>query len=126
MKSLSAQVRATLLVVGLIICSSMAWGADWKEFAEATTGIFLYDAASVHSPSKDFVRVWINNRTKNESNLVEFNCKDKNYQVLDVVQWDKARQIKSRESYYDNPTPNWLKISPKSVPESLSEILCRP
>ncbi len=124
MKSLFAKAGVAVLVVGLTICSSMAWGADWKEFAEATTGVFLYDAASIHSPSQGLVRVWINNRTKNESDLVEFNCTDRTYQVLDVVQWNEARQIKSRESYYDNAKPNWLQISPGSVPESLCKIVC--
>ncbi len=125
MKSLVVKVEVALLVVGFAICSSMAWGADWKALTEATTGVFLYDAASINSPSQGLVRVWINNRTKNESNLVELNCKDRTYQVLDVVQWDEARQIKSRESYYDNPKPNWLNISPGSVPESLYKIVCR-
>jgi hypothetical protein len=124
MKSLSAWVGVSFLVAGLTICSSAVWGADWKEFAEATTGIFRYDAASISSPSEGFVRVWINNMNKNETNLVEFNCKDISYQVLSVVQWDGAYQIKSREDYYDQPNPNWLKFSRKSVPEALYQIAC--
>jgi len=125
MKSLVVKMGVALLVVGLTICSSTAWGADWKALTEATTGVFLYDAASINSPSQGLVRVWISNRTKNESNLVELNCKDRTYQVLDVVQWGEDRQIKSRESYYDNPKPNWLNISPGSVPESLYKTVCR-
>ncbi len=123
MKSLSAKLGVILLGVGLTICSAKAWGAaDWKEFAEATTGVFRYDAASISSPSEGLVRVWIHNVTKNETNLVEFKCKDRSYQVLDAVQWDEAYRIKSRELYYDNP--NWLKISPRSVPEALYKIVC--
>jgi hypothetical protein len=124
MKSLLAKLVFILLVIVLAIGYGNGWAADWKEFAEATTGVFRYDAASLSSPSGGFVRVWINHVTRNETNLVEFNCKDRSYQVLDVVQWDEAYHIKSRESYYDNPTPNWLNISPKSVPESLYKIVC--
>ena len=62
--------------------------------------------------------------TKNETNLVVLNCKEKTYQVLSVVQWDEAFRIKSREDYADNPTPDWLKISPQSVPEALHRIVC--
>jgi hypothetical protein len=124
MKSLSAKVGVTLLLVGLTVCSSVVWGADWKEFAEATTGVFFYDAASISSPSEGFVRVWISNTTQNETNLVEFDCKDTSYQVLSVVQWDEAYRMKSREDYNDNPNPNWLKFSMKSVPEALYQIVC--
>ena len=113
-----------LSVIVLAIGYGNGRAADWKEFAEATTGVFRYDAAGISSSSEPFVRVWINNVTRNETNLVEFNCKDRTYQVLDVVQWDEAYHIKSRESYYDNPAPNWLNISPKSVPESLYKIVC--
>ena len=124
MKSLSAKLGVILLVVGLTICSSKIWGADWKEFVEATTGVFRYDAATISSPSEGLVRVWINNVTKNETHHVEFKCKDRSYRGLSVVQWDAAYHIKSREDYYDNPNPDWLKISPGSVPEALYKIVC--
>ena len=124
MKSLSTWVGVFFLAAGLIICSSGGWGSDWQEFAEATTGVFRYDAASMSRPSEGLVRVWINNMTKNETNLIEIKCKDRNYQVLSVVQWDQAYQIKTREDYYNQPNPNWLKISPRSVPEALFEIVC--
>ena len=123
MKSLSAQLGVILLVAGLTICSSEVWGADWKQFAEATTGVFRYDAASINSPSQGLVRVWINNVTKNETTHVELKCKDRSYQVLSAIQWDSTYRIKSREDYYDYPG-DWLKISPRSVPEALHEIVC--
>ncbi len=123
MRSLSAKLGIIFLVVGVAICYSTAWGADWKEFAEATTGVFRYDAASIASPSKGLVRVWIHNVTKHETNLVEVNCMAASYRVLDVIEYDDAGRIKGREDYYDNT--GWLSISPKSVLEPLHEIVCR-
>ena len=123
MKLLWIRLVLILFVIGLSLGDGKGWAADWKEFAEATTGVFRYDAASISSPTGGFVRVWINNMTKNETNLVELNCKERTYQVLSVVQWDVAFRIKSREDY-DNPNPNWLKISPQSVPEALHRIVC--
>ncbi|MGQ9646030.1 MAG: surface-adhesin E family protein [Thermodesulfobacteriota bacterium] len=124
MRSFSVKLAVILLVMGLVTFYSKAWAADWKEFAEATTGVFHYDAASIHATPEGLVRVWIHNVSKQETNLVEFNCKAKSYRVLDVIQYDKANRIKSRETYYDNPTPHWYDISPKSVPEPLSMIVC--
>ena len=124
MKSLSAKSGLILLVVGLIISSANVWGADWKEFGEANTGVFYYDSAGISTTPEGFVRVWIHNLTKRETNLAEFKCKERSYHVLDVIQYDEARGIKSRETYYDSPTPNWYAISPKSVPERLYEIVC--
>ena len=125
MKSLSAKLVLIVIVAGLIYCFGKAEAEDWKEFAEATTGVFQYDAASKGLTPEGYVRVWMYNVTKSESYLVEFNCKGKSYHVLDVIQYDKARQIKSRETYYNNPTHNWYEISSLSVPEALYEIVCR-
>ena len=122
MKSLPAKLVVILFVMVLTIFYGKAWAAEWKEFAEATTGTFLYDAASISSPSKGIVRVWIHNMIKHETNLVEFNCKDRSYRVLDVIQYDEANRPKGREDYYDNP--KWLNISPRSVPEPLHKIVC--
>src|SRR3989304_3262885 len=113
LKSSSVKAVVILFAMGLTICYAEAWATDWKEFVEATTGVFYYDAADIRSPSKGFVRVWIHNVTKNETNLVEFNCKDRNYRVLDVIQYDEAKRIKSRDTYYDNPTFTWFNIAPK-------------
>jgi hypothetical protein len=124
MKSLSVKLAALLLVMGLTICYTKAWPADWKEFAEASTGVFYYDTANIIHPSEGILRVWIHNMTKNETNLVEINCKDNNYHVLDVVQYDKDNRVESRETYYDNPTHNWYGISPGSVVEPLYQFLC--
>ena len=110
LKSLSVKAVFILFATGLTICYAEAWAADWKEFAEATTGVFYYDAADIPSPSEGHVRVWIHNVTKNETNLVEFNCKNRTYTVLDVIQYDEAKVIKSRETYYDNPTFTWFNI----------------
>ncbi len=124
MKSLVIGLVLILSVIGLSMGSEEGWASDWKQFAEATTGVFRYDAASISSPSGGPVRVWINNMTRNETNLVELNCKEGTYQVLSVVQWDEAFRIKNREDYTDNTNPNWLKISPNSVPEALQKIVC--
>ena len=123
MKLLSSKLAVIFLVVGLTICCARAWGADWREFAEATTGAFHYDAASVTTPSKGLVKVWIHNVTKHETNLVEFSCMAASYRVLDVIVYDASGRIKEREDYYDNSS--WLSISPKSVLEPLHEIVCR-
>ena len=123
MKTWSAQLGVIFLLMGLTLSCGTVWGADWKEFAEATTGIFQYDAQSISSSPQGFVKVWIYNATKRESSLVEFNCKGKVYHVLDVVEYDQARLIRNRHNYYDNPT--WSNISPGSVPEALQKIVCR-
>jgi hypothetical protein len=123
MKSSWIQLGVILWVAGLMISHSNAWGADWKEFAEATTGTFHYDAASIRSPSTGMVRVWIHNVTTHETSLIEFNCRGGSYRVLDLIEYDKAGQVKSRNDYYDNP--NWLTISPNSVPEPLRPIACQ-
>ena len=125
MKSLFVKLALIFIVVGLTNCYDKAGAAVWKEFAEATTGVFQYDAASISSTPEGFVRVWIHNVTKQETNLVELNCKERTYHVLDVIQYDEANRIKSRETYYDNPTPSWYHISQKSVPEPLYYTLCR-
>jgi len=124
MKSISVRLAVVLLVMGLTICYAKAWAAEWKEFAEATTGVFHYDAASISHPSEGLLRVWIHNVTKDETNLVEINCKDKSYHVLDVIQYDETNRIKGRDTYYDNPTHNWYDISPRSVIEPLYIFLC--
>jgi len=123
MKTLSAKLGIMFLAAGLTLCCGIAWGADWKELVEATTGVFQYDAQTVSSSPQGFVKVWIYNTTKREASHIEFNCRGKSYHVLDVVQYDQAFQITNRSNYYDNPT--WLNIPPGSVPEALQKIVCR-
>ena len=122
MKSLSVKLGVILLIAGLTICQTQVWGADWKEFAEATTGFFYYDKASVSSTREGFLRVWIHNTTKHESSLIEIDCKEKNYRVLDITEYDEASRIKDRHLYYDNS--GWIDISQRTVPEPLHSILC--
>lgn len=122
MRLLSAKLAVIFVAVGLIICQAKAWGADWKEFAEATTGIFYYDKASVSSTPEGFLRVWIHNTTKHESSLIEIDCKEKNYRVLDIIEYDEASRIKDRHLYYDNS--GWIDISQRTVPEPVHSILC--
>jgi hypothetical protein len=66
--------------------------------------------------------VWIHNTTKHETSLIEIDCKEKNYRVLDVVEYDETDRVKARYDYYDNI--GWLAISQKTVPEPLHSILC--
>jgi hypothetical protein len=122
MKRSSTKLGAFFLVLGFLVCSTEARGTDWKEFAETTAGIFYYDKASVTSLSKEFFRVWIHNVTKHETNLIEINCREKDYRVLDVAEYDEKDRIKDRRDYNDNP--NWLVISMNTVPEPLHSILC--
>jgi hypothetical protein len=124
MKSLFAKLVLIFVLLGLTICYEEARAADWKEFVVATSGVFHFDEASISSTPEGFVRVWIYNVTKQETNLVEFDCKKRSYHVLDVIQYGEANRIKNRETYYDNPTHNWYDISPNSVPEPLCEIVC--
>lgn len=124
MRSLFAKLVVIFIFMGVTICYAKVWAGEWKEFAVATTGVFHYDAASISSTPEGFVRVWIHNVSNQETNLVEFNCKERTYHVLDVIQYDEANRVKSREDYYDNPTHNWYNISPSSVPELLYKILC--
>jgi len=122
MKSLWTKVVVILFVMGLTLFCAKAWAAEWKEFAEATTGTFYFDAASISSPSEGFIRVWIHNETKLKTHLIELNCKGKIYKVLDSVEYDEADRIKARDANYDNP--NFSTIAPDSVPELLHSILC--
>ena len=122
MKSRSAQLKVILLVIGLTLCSVKTWGSDWREFAQATTGVFFYDKESVNTTSEGFLRAWIHNTTKNESALIEIDCKEKNYRVLDFIENDASNQIKERHLYYD--APGWQNISQKTIPEPLHSILC--
>jgi hypothetical protein len=123
MKTLSAKLGIMVLAVGFTLCCGIAWGADWKELAETTTGVFEYDAQSVSSSPQGFVKVWIYNATKREGSFIEINCKAKSYHVLDVVQYDQDRRVTNRNDYYDNPT--WTNISTGSIPEALQKIVCR-
>ena len=123
MKSLRSQWGVIFVMMGLILCSGTAWGAEWKELAEATTGIFQYDAASIRTSPEGFIRVWIYNAIKRETHLVELNCRGRGYRVLDVTEYDPSGRISGRQDYYDNPT--WLNIPPRSVVESLQKIVCR-
>lgn len=124
MKSLFVKYMLAVMVMGAVSGAVSAKAAEWKEFAEATTGIFYYDAASIRSTPEGFIRVWIHNQTRRETNLVEFNCKAKTYHVIDVVEYDETGRIRSRETYYGNPDPTWYPIAPKSVPEPLYMIVC--
>jgi hypothetical protein len=122
MKLLSIKLVVNLVVVGIIVYQAKARGTDWREFAEATTGIFYYDAGSVSSPSNGVFRVWIHNVTKRETCLIDIICKEKDYRVLDVIQYDDAGRIKDRDLYYDNTV--WLGITQRTVPEPLHSTLC--
>ena len=124
MKSLSAKLVLVLIALGLTICYGEARAADWKELAEATTGIFHYDAADISTTPEGFRRVWVYNVTEQEANLVEINCTGRKYHSLDVIQYAEGNRIKSRETYYDNPVHNWYDIPPKSVLEPLYKIVC--
>ena len=122
MKSLFAKLCAILIVMGLALSFGSAWAADWKELAEATTGSFRYDAASITSPSAGLVRVWIHNEAKHETSLVEFNCGAGGYRVLDVTEYDETGKMTRRHDYYDNP--GWLEPSPKSILVPLRSRVC--
>ena len=121
MKSISVKFGVILLMAGLTICQTQVWGADWKEFAKATTGFFYYDKASVNSTPEGFLRVWVHNTTKHETSLIEIDCKEKNYRVLSFIEYDETGGIKNR---HDNYEKSWLDISQKMVPEPLHSILC--
>ena len=124
MKSLSVKLVFVLIILGLTICYGEARAADWKQFAETTTGIFQYDAAGINSTPEGFRRVWVYNVTEKEASLVELNCTERKYHALDVIQYAEDNSIKSRESYYDNPVHKWFEMPPKSILESLSKIVC--
>ena len=124
MKSLFAKLVLILIVVGLTNLYGKAQGEEWKKFTEATTGVIYYDAAGISSTPEGFVRVWIYDMGKQETTLVEFSCKKRSYHVLDVIQYDEAKHIKSRETYYDYPGSKWYDISPKSISEPLYESVC--
>ncbi len=111
-----------VLALGLAVLPAAAPATDWKEFTEATTGVFYFDADSVQSPSEGVVRVWVHNGTNRESTLLELNCRENAYKVLDVAGYDQSMAIKSRGDYYDNP--EWLPIPAKSIPELLETIVC--
>lgn len=123
MGSLSFRVGLVLLIIGSNGILGNVWGADWKMLADATTGVFQFDSDSIRRSPEGFVRVWIHNGTKQESSLVEFNCKGEGYRVLDVVEYDQNLRIRARHDYYDNP--GWSPVTPGSVLGPLSGMVCQ-
>ncbi len=123
MKPFSPTLLAIFLAAVIVTMATEARSADWRQFAEATTGVFDYDAASVTSSSEGIVRAWIHNVNKHETMMVELNCMGGDYRVLDRVEYDETGNMKSRSDNYGNP--DWLKIVPKSVAESLQNVVCR-
>jgi len=111
------------VIASIFFCFMEGSGEDWKEFAEATTGIFYYDKESVKSIPPWVFRVWIHNTNKRETSLIEIDCKEKDYRVLDVVEYSEAGSIIDRHMYYDDD-PGWLPIAQRTIPEPLHSILC--
>ena len=89
------------VIASIFFCFMEGRGEDWKEFAEATTGIFYYDKESVKSIPPWVFRVWIHNTNKRETSLIEIDCKEKDYRVLDVVEYSEAGSIIDHHMYYD-------------------------
>jgi|GEM_PF-6583607 hypothetical protein len=123
MKPLSLKAMALWLALGMAVALSDTWAADWKVFARGTTGVFHYDVASLQSPSKGAVRVWIHNSTQHLTYLAELNCQEGSYRVLDRVEYGEGEQVKTRDTYYENT--HWVAIPPGSVLEELRSLVCK-
>ena len=100
------------------------------------SGVFYYDAESIHRPAKNTVRVWakmvhskesIKQAGKGLENLVyskrlwEINCTDKKIRRLSKIAYSRDEKI----LISDNKEGEFQNIKPKSLDQDLYEKVCK-
>lgn len=122
MKSLS--VKLGVILIGLAIFGyAEVWGADWRYFSTANEGmLYWYDAQGVTYEPNKVIHVWIkkvrpyDSRIKGEGkitaseleqltlgvgyeqSLIEIDCSEKTFNVLQRLIYDSEGALKSGES----------------------------
>ncbi len=101
-------MKLLLLMLLTLTCSAMLSCQDsgvgrWKQYSEDGVSTFSYDTQSLAHPSEQTARVWYKTRLKDPSakgwfdssglkGLVEFNCADAMYRVLEIQFYDNQEK----------------------------------
>jgi len=145
MKSLL--VRSGVILIGLSILNyAEGWGADWRYFSTGNEGmLYWYDALRVtHQPNK-VIQVWIKKVKADESlvkgdakllpseleqiasgkdyeqSLIELDCTEKTFNILQKLNYDSKGVLKSGESKPVGMKP----IQKNSNAERLYKAVCK-
>jgi hypothetical protein len=143
---MTSRTIALLILCSVFLSNSEGWGKEWKAFQAAKNGdIYYFDPESIEKPGDDVVRVWIKiertefgggNFKKNVDEavsgkkdkvtgeilqLVDINCSEKTFRVINLAVFDKNKEVKE---YYSDPS-EWNVIPPGSVTEFLLKDLCK-
>ena len=130
-----------LLGISILLGYSVVWGTDWKQVRSTGSAILYYDTEEITHPSKDIVKVstkWaytekgiknakevFGDKYENLSYSIksyEINCKDKASRILSITDYNKDGTVISSDS---KTNPEWSHISPETVLESLSKMVCK-
>jgi len=141
-------MRRTILFLtfSLILLSSEGWSREWTAFQATRSGdIYYFDPESVEKPGEGLVRAWTKiERTAFEGGdfkknveevvsgkkekvtgeilqLVEIRCPEKTFRVINLVVFDKDKEIKE---YYSDPS-EWNAIPSESVMNFLRLEVCK-
>src|SRR4030042_3927136 len=130
-----------LLAISILLGYSVVWGADWKQVRSTGSAILYYDTEEITHPSKDIVKVltkwaYTEKGIKNAKEIFgekyenlsysiksyEINCKDKTSRILSITDYNKEETVISSDR---KTNPEWSRISPATVLESLSKMVCK-
>ncbi len=145
----SSFVKFGVILIALFILGyAEAWGEDWKYFAVGSDGVFYwYDAQGVTYQPNKVIQVWIKKvkaeeimeKVKNgakitvseleqmtseknyERNLVEIDCVENTFTILQKFNYDSRGVLKSGESKRSEKKP----ILKNSGAEKLSQAVCK-
>src|SRR4030067_2062523 len=135
-----------LSVLGLIILwHSEGRGREWKPVLSTKQGdICFFDPESIENLPEGVIRVWVKTEktdfiggnlkkhvdevtsgkkdkiTGEIIQLIDINCSMKTFRVINLVVYDKNKEIKE---YYNDPS-EWDRIASKSVINYLSKAVC--
>ena len=135
-----------LLALSVILLSAEGWSREWNAFQATRSGdIYYFDPESVEKPGEGVVRVWGKiERTAFEGGdfkknveevvsgkkdkvtgeilqLVEIRCSENTFRVINLVVFDKNKEIKE---YYSDPS-EWNAIPSESVMNFLRREVCK-
>ena len=132
---------SSLLAISILFGYSVVWGADWKQVRSTNSATLYYDTEEITHPTKDIVKVltkwdYTEKGIKNAKEIFgekyenlsysiksyEINCKDKTSRILSITDYNKDGTVISSDS---KTNPEWSRISPETVLESLSKMVCK-
>jgi len=147
MKSLSSKLGVILIGLSIFTYAEV-WGADWKYFASGVDGTFYwYDAQGMTYQPNRIIQVWIKkvkadeimDRVKSggkitaseleqmtlersyERSLIEIDCVEKTFNILQKLNYDSRGVLKSGESKQGGKRP----ILKNSNAERLYQAVCK-